>query len=510
MTSVVDNPFREGLARDQAPPPCCFVLFGATGDLCARKLLPALYQLVKQGLTPQEFYVLGVARREKSDEQWRDEMRAAVAAHSRDGQLDDEVWSHFRQRLGYHTGDFDDDAAYERLAARLERIDQQFGTAGNRLFYLAVAPDYFTVIPTALAKQHLLDEPGESWVRVVVEKPFGIDLASARALSSHLRALLHERQIYRIDHYLGKETVQNILTLRFGNAIFEPLWNRRYIEAVQITVAETVGMEGRRGPYYEEAGAIRDMVQNHMMQLLSLVAMEPPAAWGAESIRAEKAKVLQALQPWTPSQVARQVVRAQYRAGWHSGEAAPGYLAEEGVAPDSVTETYVAMRLGLETWRWSGVPFYLRTGKRLPKRVTEIAVNFRQPPLALFRQPEDQATNTLVLRIQPDEGVSLSFLCKVPGMRMLRRQVKMDFNYGNSFGTASPEAYERLVLDAMIGDSTLFTREDEVEHAWRFVSSILDGWAAEGAATLPQYEAGTWGPDEADELLLADHEWRRL
>ncbi len=510
MTSVVDNPFREGLARDQAPSPCCFVLFGATGDLCARKLLPALYQLLKQGLTPQEFYVLGVARREKTDEQWRAEMREAVAEHSRDGQLDEEVWGQFAERLGYHTGNFDDDAAYARLAARLEQLDQDYGTAGNRLFYLAVGPDYFTAIPTALAKQGLFDEPGESWVRVVVEKPFGTDLASAQALSGHLRALLHERQIYRIDHYLGKETVQNILTLRFGNAIFEPLWNRRYIESVQITVAETVGMEGRRGPFYEEAGAIRDMVQNHMMQLLSLVAMEPPAAWGAESIRAEKAKVLQALQPWTPEQVAQQVVRAQYRAGFQAAEAALGYREEEGVDPGSVTETYVAMRLGLETWRWSGVPFYLRTGKRLPKRVTEIAVSFRQPPLALFRQPEDQATNTLVLRIQPDEGVSLSFLCKVPGMRMLRRQVKMDFNYGSSFGTASPEAYERLVLDAMMGDSTLFTREDEVEHAWRFVSSILDGWQAAGATQLPQYDAGTWGPEEADGLLLDNDSWRRL
>jgi len=510
LTSVAENPFREGLARDHAPSPCCFVLFGATGDLCARKLLPALYQLVKQGLTPQEFYVLGVARREKSDEQWREEMRHAVAEHSRDGQLDDEVWSHFSQRLGYHVGNFDDDAAYARLATRLDAIDEQYGTANNRLFYLAVTPEYFTIIPTALARQNLLDEPGEAWVRVVVEKPFGTDLESARALSSHLRALLHERQIYRIDHYLGKETVQNILTLRFGNAIFEPLWNRRYIESVQITVAETVGMEGRRGPFYEEAGAIRDMVQNHMMQLLSLVAMEPPAAWGAEAIRAEKAKVLQALQPWTPEQVAKHVVRAQYSAGFHAGEPALGYLDEEGVAPDSVTETYVAMRLGLQTWRWSGVPFYLRTGKRLPKRVTEIAVEFRQPPLALFQQPEDQTANTLVLRIQPDEGLSLSFLSKVPGMRMLRRQVKMDFNYGSSFGTVSPEAYERLVLDAMMGDSTLFTREDEVEHAWRFVSSILDGWQASEATQLPQYEAGTWGPEEADELLLDSGEWRRL
>ena len=510
MTSMVENPFREDLARDQAPSPCCFVLFGATGDLCARKLLPALYHLAKQGLTPQEFYILGVARRDKSDEQWREEMRAAVAEHSRDGQLDESVWKQFSERLGYHVGHFDDDAAYARLAARLGSIDEQYGTGGNRLFYLAVAPEFFTTIPTALAKQELLEETGDSWVRVVVEKPFGTDLESAKELSSHLRELLHERQIFRIDHYLGKETVQNLLTLRFGNAIFEPLWNRRYIESVQITVAETVGMEGRRGPYYEEAGAIRDMVQNHMMQLLSLTAMEPPVAWGAESIRDEKAKVLKALAPLTADQVAKQVVRAQYGPGYHAGESAIGYLQEEGVAEESVTESFVAMRIGLETWRWSGVPFYLRTGKRLPKRVTEIAINFRQPPLALFRQPGEQGTNTLVLRIQPDEGLSLSFLCKVPGMRMLRRQVKMDFNYGSSFGTAVPEAYERLVLDAMMGDSTLFTREDEVEHAWRFVTSLIEGWRADGERKLPQYEAGTWGPAEADGLLLSNDVWRRL
>ncbi|MCC7494373.1 MAG: glucose-6-phosphate dehydrogenase [Fimbriimonadaceae bacterium] len=504
------NPFREGLGRATAPGPCCFVLFGATGDLCARKLLPALYNLAREGLTPAEFYVLGVSRKPQSDLQWRTAMQQAVAKYSRHQPLDPAVWEAFAQRLGYQACEFGNPAQYADLRVRLDDIDRRWGTAGNRLFYLAVAPEFFASIPSQLGAVGLLGESGGRWTRVVVEKPFGTDLTSAEALSTHLRGLLRERQIYRIDHYLGKETVQNILTLRFGNAIFEPLWDRRYIEAVQITVAETVGMEGRRGPFYERAGALRDMVQNHMMQLLSLVAMEPPAAWHAEAIRDEKAKVLQALAPLSAEQVATQVVRGQYTRGYLLGEEALGYREEDGVAADSATETFVALRTELRTWRWSGVPFYLRHGKRLPKRASEIAVTFRQPPLALFQNPDDPSGNTLVLRLQPDEGLSLSFLSKVPGMRLQRRQVKMDFNYGSAFGTASPEAYERLILDALIGDSTLFTRDDEVQYAWRFVSSLLDGLAAQGPAGMTTYEAGTWGPPAADRLLLADHAWRRL
>ncbi|NUQ01214.1 MAG: glucose-6-phosphate dehydrogenase [Armatimonadetes bacterium] len=506
--ATAPNPFREGLMRDLAPGPCCFVLFGATGDLCARKLLPALYNLSRQGLTPQEFFVLGVARRPKTDEQWRAEMREAVTRYSRTQPLDEAVWESFAERLGYQSCEFADREDYGELRARLERIDREYGTAGRRLFYLAVSPDFFPIIPTELARVGLLEERPPRWARVVVEKPFGTDLSSARALSAHLRSLLDEQQIYRIDHYLGKETVQNLLVLRFGNAIFEPLWNRQFVRSVHITVAETVGMEGRRGPFYEQAGALRDVVQNHVMQLLALVAMEPPVAWDAEAIRDEKAKVLQALLPLTPAQVAQQVVRAQYTRGYLLGEEALGYVEEEGVAPDSVTETYVAMRVGLETWRWSGVPFYLRHGKRLPKRATEIAVRFRRPPLTLFPD-EVQAANWLVLRIQPDEGMALSFSAKVPGMRLERRQVRMDFGYG-TFGAESPEAYERLLLEAMVGDGTLFTRDDEVQYAWRFVSSILDAWEGPEAVPPCRYEAGTWGPSEVDALLQPGDVWRRL
>ncbi len=501
---MTENVFREGHARAAAPGRCCFVLFGATGDLAARKLLPALYHLAREGLTPSEFFILGVARRAKTDEQFRAEMRQAIERFGRAEAVDEELWQSFAARLGYQAVEFGEAEHYQSLARRLTELDRDYSLGGNRLFYLAVAPEFFAPVTDGLAAAGLLDE-SRGWARVVVEKPFGTDLASAQALSAHLHRLLGESQIYRIDHYLGKETVQNLLTFRFGNAIFEPLWNRRYIEQVQITVAETVGMEGRRGAYYDSAGALRDMVQNHLMQLLALVAMEPPVAWDAEAIRDEKAKVMRALRPLSPEQVAERAVRARYTAGADS----PAYLDEEGVAAGSTTETYVALRLALETWRWSGVPFYLRCGKRLPKRDTEIAIQFRHPPLSLFDEA-DQLGNTLVLRIQPDEGISLGFLAKVPGSRLRRRQVKMDFHYGSAFGVAVPEAYERLLLDAMIGDGTLFTREDEVLSAWRFIGSILDAWAAQPPETVADYPAGTWGPREAEAVLLPGHGWRRL
>ena len=505
------NPFRTGLARGAAPQPSAFVLFGATGDLTARKLVPALYNLAKEGLTPQEFYVLGVARKPKTDDEFRAEMRDAVGEFSRSQPIDEAVWQQFAARLGYQPCEFSDPAGYQRLKSRLEKLDAEFGLQGNRLHYLAVAPEFFKVITTRLSEAGIFSgrHVARPWTRVVIEKPFGTDLASAQSLSRHLDALLSEDQIYRIDHYLGKETVQNILTMRFGNAIFEPLWNRRYIKQIQITVAETVGMEGRRGPYYDQAGASRDMVQNHMMQLLALVAMEPPVAWDADAIRDEKAKVLRALSPLTPEEVFQTVLRARYTRGSRGGEEVPGYLEESGVDPESVTDTFVAMRLQLQTWRWSGVPFYLRHGKRLPKRATEIAIEFRQPPLLLFEGHAAEG-NSLVFRIQPDEGISLSFLSKVPGMRLRRQPVKMDFTYQSAFGIASPEAYERLVLDALSGDGTLFTRSDEVEYAWRFVGSILDGWAQQPPETVASYPAGTWGPAEADTLLRDGAVWRRL
>jgi len=508
--AAVDNPFREGLGRALAPAPCVFVLFGATGDLAARKLIPALFRLVRGGLAPKQFYVLGVARRAQTDAEFRAGMRAAIARFGREQPADEAEWEAFAQRLGYAVCEFDDPRGYNALSARLATIDREHGTEGNRLFYLAVAPEFFTTITSALHAGGLLtSDEREGWRRVVVEKPFGTDLASAQALSRHLLGLVREEQVYRIDHYLGKETVQNLLSLRFGNAIFEPLWNRRYIESVQLTVAEVEGM-GRRGEFYDHTGALRDMVQNHMLQLLALVAMEPPVSWDAAAIRDEKAKVMRALPLLTPEQVAAQVVRAQYDAGFLGGEECPAFLAEAGIAPDSTTETFVALRLNLDTWRWSGVPFYLRHGKRLAKRATELAVVFRQPPLTLFPGSAGRLGNTLVMRIQPDEGISLSFAAKVPGTRLTLQQVKMDFNYGSSFATVSPEAYERLLLDTMVGDGTLFTREDEVEAAWRFIGAVRAGLAAQPRATIASYAAGTWGPPEADRVLLGDARWRRL
>jgi glucose-6-phosphate 1-dehydrogenase len=508
--SESSNPLRAGLSRSLAPAPCVFVLFGATGDLAARKLLPALFSLFQSGLTPKQFAILGVARRAKSDAEWRAEMRDAVTRFGRRQPADELEWESFARHLSYQACEFADAAAYRDLAQRLAAIDQAQGTAGNRLVYLAVAPEFFTTITGCLRDAGLLGgDEGRGWRRLVVEKPFGSDAASARALSRHLQTCLPEDGIYRIDHYLGKETVQNLLTLRFGNAIFEPLWNRRYVDHVQITVAETEGM-GRRGEFYDRTGALRDMVQNHMMQLLALVAMEPPVTWEAGAIRDEKAKVLRALPDFSAEQVAANVVRGQYIAGALAGQSVPGFLEESGIAPDSTTETFVALRLTLDTWRWSGVPFWLRHGKRLPKRASEIAITFRQPPLALFPETVGRAGNTLVLRIQPDEGISLSFVAKTPGTRLTMQSVKMDFNYGSAFATASPEAYERLLLDVMLGDSTLFTREDEVDSAWRFVDSLRAGLAQMPRQTIAPYAAGSWGPPQAEALLPPGLRWRRL
>ncbi len=513
-TPIEVNPLREALPRTRVPEPCTIVLFGATGDLAHRKLVPALFRLAQGGNLPSECAIVGFARRDWTDEALRAEYHKSLAREV-GGPDFDELWAQFASRLFFASGTFDDPQAYFKLRQTLEALDRSHGTRGNRVFYLAVAPEFFATIINHLGGADLIYPWQEEhpWSRVVIEKPFGHDLESARALNLEVSHVLDESQVYRIDHYLGKETVQNILALRFGNTIFEPLWDRRYVHSVQVTVAEEVGMAGGRGAYYDTAGTIRDMVQNHMMQLLSLVAMEPPVDLSADAVRNEKVKVLQALPRWTPEDVDRNVVRAQYTAGSIHGAEVPGYRDEKGVAPDSRTDSYVAIRLELNNWRWAGVPFFLRTGKRLPKRATEIALQFRRPPTELFDPESDgqPGTNQLVLRIQPNEGASLSFEAKIPGSRRRLQEVRMDFRYGTAFAVPPPEAYERLLLDVMLGDQSLFTRTDEVQSAWRFITSILDAWNRPGAPAPVEYPAGSWGPHEADALITRDGgRWRRL
>jgi glucose-6-phosphate 1-dehydrogenase len=488
---------------------CALVVFGASGDLTARKLVPALYNLARMRMLPAGFSVIGLARREWSDEQFRALMKEAVARFSREP-IQDDIWDSFAQDLHFVAGSFDDAGAYQRLGERLTKQDTAHGSGGNRLFYLATPPDAYEVIADRLGGAGLARTEEGRWTRLVVEKPYGRDLVSARKLDDNVGKVFRERQIYRIDHYLGKETVQNILVFRFGNGIFEPVWNRRYVDNVQVSVSETVGVEGRGG-YYEQAGALRDMVQNHLMQVLSLVAMEPVASFSGDAVRDEKAKVFSAIVPI--ENIARDTVRAQYVSGAILGKVVPAYRDEEGVEPRSNTETYAAMRLMIENWRWADVPFYLRTGKRLPKRATEVAITFKTPPLQLFRQMgvgDSPTPNLLVLRIQPDEGISLRFGAKVPGTRSDVRPVNMDFRYGTSFGTDPPEAYERLLLDAIIGDSTLFTRWDSVEAAWELLTPVIDAWE-NGERPLEFYDAGSWGPDGAHELTERDgREWHRM
>jgi len=512
MVDLEGNPLREALPVSRAVDPCAVVLFGVTGDLAHRKLMPALFEHARAGRLPAEFAIVGFARRDWTDQQFAAAFEPALA--SRGGQHFADAWARFAPRLVFSKGTFDDPQAFQELRRKLERLDQTHGTAGNRIFYLAVAPEYFAPIITRLGEAGLIYPRRQEapWSRVVIEKPFGRDLATARELNRHVSQVLDENQVYRIDHYLGKETVQNILALRFGNSIFEPIWNRRHVRALQLLVAEEVGMPGGRGAYYDTSGALRDMVQNHMMQLLSLVAMEPPADLSADAVRNEKVKVLESLPRWTAQDVYKNVVRGQYTAGWSQGEDVVGYHQEMGVAPGSRTETYVAIRLELNNWRWAGVPMFLRTGKRLPKRTTEIAIQFHKPPTALF-EPEDGGlggANELVLRIQPDEGASLRFEAKVPGSRRRLQAVRMDFRYGSAFATPNPEAYERLLLDVMLGDPTLFTRTDEVECAWRFVSQIHQAWERPEAPLPEPYPAGSYGPAAADRLIQDVGPWRRL
>jgi len=510
------NPLREGLRLERIPEPCTMVIIGATGDLTERKLAPALYNLMLGGFLPPEFTVVGFARRDLTDEAFREHLHAAVDQYSRNRPVKPAIWASFARSVQYHRGEFHDPASFAELAKRLDRIDRDRGTAGNRLFYLAVPPVLHPEIVRQLGAAGLArsgDGGGsgrKGWTRVVVEKPFGSDLISARHLTREIRQVFDEEQIYRIDHYLGKETVQNLAVFRFGNGLFEPIWNRRYIDSVQITVAETVGIEGR-GEFYDQTGALRDIVQNHALQLLAVFAMEPPIEFRAPDLRDEKLKVLRAVKPMSRREVAHNTVRGQYKAGWVAGEQVRAYRNEPEVAHDSERETYAALKLTIQSWRWAGVSFYLRTGKAMAARATEIAVQFKQAPLALFERagapPMDP--NMLAIRIQPDEGILLRFEAKVPGPGLQIRGVNMDFRYGSSFAVDSPDAYETLILDCMIGDASLFTRADEVERAWEILDPILAAWDAGEGGPLHFYEAGSWGPSAADELLERDgRAWR--
>jgi glucose-6-phosphate 1-dehydrogenase len=499
------EPARRGGRTPRTPQPLVFVIFGATGDLTRRKLMPAVYQLHCEGLLPESFAVVGFARQEMTDDEFRELMRGGLVEFAEEP--DAEEWTSFARRLSYVSAVFEDEAGFVTLRQRLEKVDQELGTAGNRLYYLAVPPGVMETVVESLGRAGLAYPPGEpSWSRIVVEKPFGHDLASARELNADLHRVFDESQIFRIDHYLGKETLQNLLVFRFGNVVWEPVWGRNYVDHVEITVGETVGVEMRAG-YYEKAGALRDMIQSHLLQILTLVAMEPPAAYDADSVRNEKVKVLRAVRPIRGEDVAHETVRGQYAAS-EDGKA-KGYRDEPNVAPDSRTETFAAIRLWVDNWRWADVPFYLRTGKRLPEKVSEVVIRFRPAPHPIMDlvQGDPPAPNALVLHIQPDEGISLSFEAKVPGMFGHLKPVSMDFDYCSAFGVKSPEAYQRLLLDAMLGDATLFARSDEVEAAWGLITPILEEWARAGEPD--PYRSGSWGPESANQLVAVDGRgWR--
>ncbi|HZQ70443.1 MAG TPA: glucose-6-phosphate dehydrogenase [Terriglobales bacterium] len=492
--------------------PCVMVIFGAAGDLTRRKLIPALYNLAKYQLLSREFAILGVAHTEMSTEDFRKKMLDDMKEFA-PGANDGEIWDWFESRMYYITGEFDDQNLYVKIKQTLAKVDKDHETRGNFFFYLATAPDFFGPIVEQLSAQGLMEENSQHWRRVIVEKPFGRDLDSAKTLNQQLLHVASEKQIYRIDHYLGKETVQNILAFRFANGIFEPIWNRRYIDHVQISVAETVGVE-TRGGYYDTAGALRDMVPNHIMQLISLTSMEPPISFHADSVRDEQAKILHAIQPLSSEEVLTRSVRGQYGEGVMNGQHVPGYREEEDVPRDSRTETFVAMKLLIDNWRWADVPFYIRTGKRLPGRNTHIVIQFRRAPFVLFRDtPVDTLMpNQLVLHIQPEEGISLRFAAKVPGPVMRLGSVDMNFEYMDYFGQQAPQTgYERLLHDCMIGDQTLFQRADMVEAGWCVVSPALDVWRALPPRNFPNYAAGTWGPRESEELLEKDgRHWRNF
>ena len=502
-----ENPLVEGLERLPVHP-TTLTIFGATGDLSKRKLLPAIYNLAHEGALPERFNLIGSSRSEMTDDEFRAMARESVTEFSR-RDADEAVLSALIERMRYVPGSFDDDSVYTKLDEYAKEWDEEAGLAYNRVYYLSTAPSFFPVIVGKLG-EHGLDANEGSDVRVVIEKPIGTNLAEARELNSAVLRVLDESQVFRIDHYLGKETVQNMLAFRFANGLFEPIWSRNFIDNVQITAAEDIGIGSRAG-YYDTSGALRDLVQNHMLQLLTLLCMEPPVNFSADEVRDEKVKVLHAVHPPKPEDVPEMTVRAQYSAGVSGGEEVGGYLDEQDVPPESVTETYVALRLEVDNWRWAGVPIYLRTGKRLARKVTEIAVTLKPVPHLAFKQEGSVGVqpNQIILTMQPNEGVSISLGAKIPGTRMRIRPVNMEFLYGTSFLSESPEAYERLIMDAMRGDATLFTRDDEVEAQWRICDPILEAWS-KIPGPIPQYPAGSGGPEEADEILAQGHKWRAI
>jgi glucose-6-phosphate 1-dehydrogenase len=489
--------------------PCIVIIFGAAGDLTKRKLIPALYNLRLHKQLPEDFAVVGLARADKNDDAFRQELATAMQDYAA-AQMDEEQWHWFEERTYYLQGNFENPESYKRLSDLLLSMDKKHGTQGNYLFYLATSEDYFETIIEQISKVELHKCNEDQWRHFIIEKPFGRDLESAHKLNKKLLSILKENQIFRIDHYLGKETVQNILVFRFGNGIFEQAWNNHYIDHVQITVAETVGVESRGG-FYEKAGALRDMIPNHLFQLLSFIAMEPPITFEADAVRSKKAEVINAIRPLTHEDVDLNVVRGQYGAGEVDDQAVQAYRTENRVAPDSSVETFVAMKLMIDNWRWVGVPFYLRTGKRMPKRTTEISIQFKSPPLCLFRNTtvSELVPNFLIMHIQPHEGISLQFGAKTPGALLQIGRVQMDFDYQDYFGPSPSTGYETLIYDCMMGDQTLFQRDDNVEAGWRVVEPIQQVWSSETPTDFPNYNSGSWGPQSAHQLLIRDgRQWR--
>lgn len=501
---------RGSFCVETRPGPCALIIFGASGDLTHRKLLPALFSLYKKNLLPDEFYIIGCARTSMTDEEFRKKVSISIGSKENQPEL-----NNFVRFCSYHTGDYNSRETYTELSNKLIKMDKSYNTKGNHIFYFATPPDLYCTIAKNLSSAGLTKEPddGNSFVRVVIEKPFGSDFNSAMALDKELHLSFSENQIYRIDHYLGKETVQNILMFRFANAIFEPIWNRRYIDNVQITVAESIGVEHRAG-YFDRAGLLRDMFQNHILQMLALVAMEPPTSFNADRVRDERVKLIRSLRPFPLSDLNQFILRGQYTCGFIDGKSVPGYRQEKNVSHDSNTETFISAKIFVDNWRWQGVPFYVRTGKRLARKVSEIAVIFKRVPHSMFAPlpPEALLPNVLVFNVQPEEGIALNIQAKQPGAKLCMSQVIMDFRYKDLFGVDIPDAYERLLLDCMVGDQTLFWRSDDVESAWSYVTPVLDKWKAEPqCCPLTFYEAGSWGPSESYDMLKKDgREWHLL